>query len=163
MTPAGVTRRNVETAAEMERAVLDALPADAAVLVAAVADWRVEPAPEKLKKEDGPPALDWQRTPDILAGLATIPNRPRLIVGFAAETGNVAAEGAAKRLRKGADWIVANEVSAATGVMGGDRNTVHLLKRNGAEIIVDDWPIMTKEEVAAALVAQVAEAVGRPA
>ncbi len=102
-----------------------ALPADAAVLVAAVADWRVEPAAEKLKKEAGPPALDWRRTPDILAGLATIDDRPRLLVGFAAETENVVAEAAAKRARKGADWIVANDVSG--DVMGGDANAVHLI------------------------------------
>jgi phosphopantothenoylcysteine decarboxylase/phosphopantothenate--cysteine ligase len=151
-TPAGVTRRDVETAAEMEQAVLAALPADAAVLVAAVADWRVEPAPEKLKKEAGPPALDWQRTPDILAGLATIDNRPRLIVGFAAETENVAAEAAAKRARKGADWIVANDVSG--DVMGGDANAVHLITGTDAET----WDRMSKADVARRLARRIADA-----
>jgi phosphopantothenoylcysteine decarboxylase/phosphopantothenate--cysteine ligase len=151
-TPAGVTRHDVETAAEMEQAVLAALPADAAVLVAAVADWRVEPAPEKLKKEAGPPALDWQRTPDILAGLATIPNRPRLIVGFAAETENVATEAAAKRARKGADWIVANDVSG--DVMGGDANAVHLITDKDAET----WDRMSKADVARRLAQRIADA-----
>jgi phosphopantothenoylcysteine decarboxylase/phosphopantothenate--cysteine ligase len=151
-TPAGVSRHDVETAIEMERAVLAALPADAAVLVAAVADWRVEPAPEKLKKEDGPPALDWQRTPDILAGLATVENRPRLIVGFAAETENVATEAAAKRARKGADWIVANDVSG--DVMGGDANAVHLITDKDAET----WDRMSKADVARRLALKIAEA-----
>ncbi|HTU10040.1 MAG TPA: bifunctional phosphopantothenoylcysteine decarboxylase/phosphopantothenate--cysteine ligase CoaBC [Allosphingosinicella sp.] len=150
--PAGIVRRDVETAAEMERAVLDALPADAAVLVAAVADWRVAPAPEKLKKEAGPPALDWQRTPDILAGLATLANRPRLIVGFAAETENVATEAAAKRLRKGADWIVANDVSG--DVMGGDANEVHLITGTDAE----SWDLMSKVDVARRLAQRIADA-----
>jgi phosphopantothenoylcysteine decarboxylase/phosphopantothenate--cysteine ligase len=153
-TPAGVTRRDVETAAEMEQAVLAALPADAAVLVAAVADWRVEPAPEKLKKEAGPPVLDWQRTPDILAGLATIPNRPRLIVGFAAETENVPAEAAAKRARKGADWIVANDVSG--DVMGGDANAVHLITDRETET----WDRMSKADVARRLARKIADAIG---
>ncbi len=151
-TPAGVARRDVETAGEMEQAVLAALPADAAVLVAAVADWRVEPAPEKLKKDAGPPALDWQRTPDILAGLATIESRPRLIVGFAAETENVAGEAAAKRARKGADWIVANDVSG--DVMGGDANAVHLITDSEAE----SWDRMSKAEVARRLAERIAEA-----
>jgi phosphopantothenoylcysteine decarboxylase/phosphopantothenate--cysteine ligase len=151
-TPTAVTRRDVETAVEMEQAVLAALPADAAVLVAAVADWRVEPAPEKLKKEAGPPALDWQRTPDILAGLATIPNRPRLIVGFAAETENVAREAAAKRARKGADWIVANDVSG--DVMGGDANAVHLITEAGDET----WDRTSKAEIARRLAQRIADA-----
>lgn len=153
-TPSGVTRRDVETAMEMERAVMAALPADAAVLVAAVADWRVEPAPEKLKKESGPPALDWQRTPDILAGLATISNRPHLIIGFAAETENVAQEAAAKRLRKGADWIVANDVSG--DVMGGDANAVHLITESGDE----SWDRMSKADVARRLALKIADALG---
>lgn len=153
-TPSGVTRRDVETAMEMERAVMAALPADAAVLVAAVADWRVEPAPEKLKKESGPPVMDWQRTPDILAGLATISNRPHLIIGFAAETENVAQEAAAKRLRKGADWIVANDVSG--DVMGGDANAVHLITESGDE----SWDRMSKGEVARRLALKIADALG---
>lgn len=153
-TPSGVDRRNVETAIEMEQAVLAALPADAAVLVAAVADWRVEPATEKLKKEAGPPALDWQRTPDILAGLATHGQRPGLIVGFAAETENVTAEAAAKRARKGADWIVANDVSG--DVMGGDANTVHLITGSRSE----SWDRMSKAEVARRLAQRIADAIG---
>jgi phosphopantothenoylcysteine decarboxylase/phosphopantothenate--cysteine ligase len=151
-TPAGVDRRDVETAAQMDEAVAAALPADAAILVAAVADWRVEPAPGKLKKEDGPPALDWRRTPDILAGLAARADRPRLLVGFAAETTDVAAQAAAKRTRKGADWIVANDVSG--DVMGGDSNEVHLITESGAE----SWDPMSKAEVARRLAQRIAEA-----
>jgi phosphopantothenoylcysteine decarboxylase/phosphopantothenate--cysteine ligase len=151
-TPPGVIRRDVETAADMEQAVLAALPADAAVLVAAVAAWRVAPAPEKLKKEAGPPALDWQRTPDILAGLTTLADRPRLIVGFAAETENVTGEAAAKRARKGADWIVANDVSG--DVMGGDANAVHLITETEAET----WDLMSKADVARRLAQRIAEA-----
>jgi phosphopantothenoylcysteine decarboxylase/phosphopantothenate--cysteine ligase len=153
-TPAGTSRIDVETAGEMEQAVLAALPADAAVLVAAVADWRVESAPAKLKKEDGPPVLDWQRTPDILAGLARHAGRPRLLVGFAAETADAAALGAEKRLRKGADWIVANDVSG--GVMGGDTNRVHLITSAGNE----SWPEMSKADVATRLAARIADALG---
>jgi phosphopantothenoylcysteine decarboxylase/phosphopantothenate--cysteine ligase len=151
-TPAGVARHDVETAEEMEQAVLASLPADAAVLVAAVADWRVEPAREKLKKEAGPPVLDWRRTPDILAGLATHDQRPGLIVGFAAETENVAGEAAAKRARKGADWIVANDVSG--DVMGGDANAVHLITGSGSE----SWDLMSKAEVARRLAQRIANA-----
>ncbi len=156
-TPAGVARRDVETAEQMEQAVVAALPADAAVLVAAVADWRVEPAAEKLKKEAGPPALDWYRTPDILAGLATHEQRPGLIVGFAAETANVAEEAAAKRLRKGADWIVANDVSG--DVMGGDANAVHLITGTEAET----WDRMSKTDVARRLAQKIADALGTQA
>ena len=151
-TPDGVARVDVETAAEMDAAVRAALPAEAAVLVAAVADWRVEPAPAKLKKEDGPPALDWQRTPDILAGLAQSPDRPRLLVGFAAETADAASLGADKRTRKGADWILANDVSG--DVMGGDANTIHLIDENG----VEDWARMSKTAVAERLAARIADA-----
>jgi phosphopantothenoylcysteine decarboxylase/phosphopantothenate--cysteine ligase len=136
----------------MEEAVLAALPADAAILVAAVADWRVEPSREKLKKEAGPPALDWRRTPDILAGLATHDQRPGLIVGFAAETENVAGEAAAKRARKGADWIVANDVSG--DVMGGDANAVHLITETDAE----SWDRMSKADVARRLAQRIADA-----
>jgi phosphopantothenoylcysteine decarboxylase/phosphopantothenate--cysteine ligase len=151
-SPTGVDRRDVETAAQMEQAVLAALPADAAILVAAVADWRVVPAAGKLKKEDGPPALDWQRTPDILAGLAARADRPRLLVGFAAETADVAAQAAAKRKRKGADWIVANDVSG--DVMGGDANKVHLITETAAE----SWELLSKAEVARRLAQRIAEA-----
>ncbi|HYI48130.1 MAG TPA: bifunctional phosphopantothenoylcysteine decarboxylase/phosphopantothenate--cysteine ligase CoaBC [Allosphingosinicella sp.] len=153
-TPAGVARIDVETAAQMEQAVLAALPADAAVLVAAVADWRVEPARAKLKKEAGPPLLDWQRTPDILAGLATHAGRPGLLVGFAAETADVPAQASAKRTRKGADWIVANDVSG--DVMGGDANAVHLITSDKAE----SWDRMSKAEVARRLAQRIADALG---
>ena len=151
-TPAGVARINVETARQMDEAVAAALPADAAVLVAAVADWRVEPAPAKLKKEGGPPALDWQRTPDILANLAGRTDRPKLLIGFAAETDDVEAEAAAKRGRKGCDWILANDVSG--DVMGGDSNRIHFVHGEGAE----DWEVMSKAEVGRRLAERIAEA-----
>jgi len=151
-TPAGVARVDVETAQQMENAVRAALPADAAVLVAAVADWRVEPAPAKLKKADGPPRLDWQANPDILAGLDSDPRRPRLLIGFAAETGDMEAEAAAKRGRKGCDWILANDVSG--DVMGGDSNRIHLVDADGAE----DWETMSKADVARRLAARIAAA-----
>jgi phosphopantothenoylcysteine decarboxylase/phosphopantothenate--cysteine ligase len=151
-TPPGVARTNVETAREMDEAVRAALPADAAVLVAAVADWRVEPAPDKLKKADGPPRLDWQANPDILAGLDSSPERPRLLIGFAAETGDLESEAAAKRGRKGCDWILANDVSE--GVMGGDSNRIHFIGGEGAE----DWETMSKAEVARRLAQRIADA-----
>jgi phosphopantothenoylcysteine decarboxylase/phosphopantothenate--cysteine ligase len=136
----------------MDDAVRAALPADAAVLVAAVADWRVEAAPAKLKKEDGPPALDWQRTPDILANLAESPDRPRLLIGFAAETDEVEAQAAAKRGRKGCDWILANDVSG--DVMGGESNRIHFVHGAGAE----DWEVMSKAEVGRRLAQRIADA-----
>ena len=151
-TPPGVARIDVETGREMDEAVRAALPADAAVLVAAVADWRVEPAPAKLKKADGPPRLDWQANPDILAGLDGDPRRPRLLIGFAAETSDVASQAAAKRDRKGCDWILANDVSG--DVMGGDLNRIHLVDEAGTE----DWERMSKAEVARRLAARIAEA-----
>lgn len=153
-TPPGVTRWDVETASEMQAAVEDALPADAAVLVAAVADWRVEAAPHKLKKADGPPRLDWAANPDILAGLAADPRRPKLLIGFAAETENVEAEAEAKRVRKGADWIVANDVSG--DVMGGERNEVHLVTADG----IEHWERMDKSEVARRLALRIADVIG---
>ena len=151
-TPVGVERIDVETAREMDSAVTAALPADAAVLVAAVADWRVEPSPRKLKKADGPPPLDWSANPDILAGLVRSPQRPRLLVGFAAETEEVAPAAAAKRESKGCDWIVANDVSGE--VMGSDRNQVHLITADGAE----SWAPMSKAEVARRLAERIADA-----
>jgi phosphopantothenoylcysteine decarboxylase/phosphopantothenate--cysteine ligase len=151
-TPAGVARINVETARQMDDAVRAALPADAAVLVAAVADWRVEPAPAKLKKADGPPRLDWQANPDILAGLDADPRRPRLLIGFAAETDDVETEAAAKRGRKGCDWILANDVSG--DVMGGESNRIHFVHGDGAE----DWEVMSKAEVGRRLAKRIAEA-----
>jgi phosphopantothenoylcysteine decarboxylase/phosphopantothenate--cysteine ligase len=151
-TPEGVTRVDVETAIEMQRAVEAALPADAAILVAAVADWRVEPSPAKLKKTDGPPELKFVATRDILAELGASDLRPRLLVGFAAETGQVVERAIAKRTVKSADWIVANDVSGA--VMGGTRNRVHIVTADG----VEDWPEGSKEEVARRLVDRVAAA-----
>ena len=154
-TPAGVKRIDVETAEQMAKAVAAALPADAAILVAAVADWRVEPAPAKLKKGSGPPTLNFLPTRDILAELARSEQRPRLLVGFAAETEDVPAQAAAKRIAKNADWIVANDVSGPkeTNVMGGARNRVHLVTAAG----VEDWPEMAKEEVARRLVGRIAK------
>lgn len=151
-TPPGVTRIDVETAEQMADALFAALPADAAILVAAVADWRVEPSASKLKKGLGPPHLKFLPTRDILAELGSSARRPRLLIGFAAETGRVVEQAIAKRQAKGADWIVANDVSG--GVMGGERNRVHLVTSDG----VEDWPEGTKEEVARQLVARVASA-----
>jgi phosphopantothenoylcysteine decarboxylase/phosphopantothenate--cysteine ligase len=153
-TPPGVTRIDVETAEEMANAVFAALPADAAILVAAVADWRVEPSSTKLKKGSGPPQLKFVPTRDILAELAASDKRPRLLIGFAAETGNVVEEAVAKRERKNADWIVANDVSG--DVMGGHRNQVHLVTAEG----VEDWPEASKDEVARQLIARISEALG---
>jgi phosphopantothenoylcysteine decarboxylase/phosphopantothenate--cysteine ligase len=149
-TPGGVARVDVETAEQMEAAVAVALPADVAILVAAVADWKVTPSPVKLKKGDGPPALAFSPNPDILATLAGSPERPRLLVGFAAETENVVANATEKRRRKRADWIVANDVSG--DVMGGARNQVHLVTEDG----VEDWEDAPKEEVARRLVQRIA-------
>jgi phosphopantothenoylcysteine decarboxylase/phosphopantothenate--cysteine ligase len=151
-TPAGVQRVDVETAEQMAGAVFAALPADVAILVAAVADWRVEAAPTKLKKSDGPPQLHFVPTRDILAELGANENRPSLLVGFAAETEDVVEQAIAKRQAKRADWIVANDVSG--DVMGGHRNRVHLVTAGG----VEDWPEADKEEVARRLVARIAEA-----
>ena len=153
-TPAGVERVDVETAEQMADAVFARLPADAAILVAAVADWRVLPSPTKLKKGGGPPQLEFLPTRDILAELAASPQRPRLLVGFAAETEDVAAQAVVKREAKGADWIVANDVSG--DVMGGLRNRVHLVTAAG----VEDWPEASKEDVARHLVTRIAEALG---
>jgi phosphopantothenoylcysteine decarboxylase/phosphopantothenate--cysteine ligase len=151
-TPAGVNRIDVETAEQMAHAVMTSLPADAAILVAAVADWRVEPSSTKLKKGDGPPQLQFVPTRDILAELGASTHRPRLLVGFAAETERVVEQAIAKRHTKGADWIVANDVSG--DVMGGTRNRVHLVTEEG----VEDWPEADKEDVARRLMVRVAEA-----
>jgi phosphopantothenoylcysteine decarboxylase/phosphopantothenate--cysteine ligase len=153
-TPNGVDRVDVETAEQMAEAVFAALPADAAILVAAVADWRVEPSAAKLKKGAGPPQLKFVPTRDILAELGVSDQRPRLLVGFAAETERVVEQAIAKRQSKRADWIVANDVSG--DVMGGHRNRVHLVTANG----VEDWPEASKDEVARHLVAKIAEALG---
>ena len=158
--PDGVTVVRVETAAEMLSAVEAALPADAAVFAAAVADWRVDGAgPSKIKKgADGPPALHLSENPDILATVAQrAERRPALVVGFAAETDDVIAHATAKRRRKGCDWIVANDVSAASGVMGGTENAVTILDDRGAE----EWPRMSKADVGRRLAARIAEALAR--
>jgi phosphopantothenoylcysteine decarboxylase/phosphopantothenate--cysteine ligase len=154
-TPSGVRRIDVETAEQMADAVMTSLPADAAILVAAVADWRIEPSPAKLKKGSGPPQLEFIPTRDILAELGANRRRPRLLVGFAAETENVVEQAIAKRQAKNADWIVANDVSGPreTSVMGGHRNRVHLITANG----VEDWPEASKDEVARRLIERIAE------
>ena len=157
--PAGVSVVQVESARDMLAKVQAALPADIAIFAAAVADWRVANAGEqKLKKtEGGMPQLALVENPDILATISKLKDkRPPLVIGFAAETEHLIDNAKAKLKRKGCDWIVANDVSPATGVMGGDRNTVHLLTRHGEAIDVDSWPVMTKEEVAAELIAKVA-------
>jgi phosphopantothenoylcysteine decarboxylase/phosphopantothenate--cysteine ligase len=153
-TPPGVTRIDVETAEQMANAVFAALPTDAAVLVAAVADWRVEASPTKLKKGDGPPQLHFVPTRDILAELGASEQRPRLLVGFAAETDKVVERAIAKRQSKRADWIVANDVSG--DVMGGHRNRVHLVTDHG----VEDWPEAAKDEVARHLIERIDQALG---
>jgi len=150
-TPEGVERVDVETARQMAEAVAAALPADVAIMVAAVADWRVDASSTKLKKSDGPPQLKFLPNPDILAELADRPDRPRLLVGFAAETESVVENAIAKQVAKGADWIVANDVSG--DVMGGAHNRVHLVTRDG----VEHWPEMTKEEVAHRLIERVSK------
>lgn len=153
--PQGVDVIAVETAQQMRDAVAAALPADAAVMAAAVADWRVlNGSDQKIKKTGDLPALQMAENPDILAWISRDARRPRLVVGFAAETQDVTAHATAKRLRKGCDWIVANDVSPATGIMGGSHNTVTLITEAGAE----DWPRMDKHAVAARLAARIAEA-----
>ncbi|MFL0413576.1 bifunctional phosphopantothenoylcysteine decarboxylase/phosphopantothenate--cysteine ligase CoaBC [uncultured Sphingomonas sp.] len=153
-TPAGVTRIDVETAREMAAAVDAALPADAAVMVAAVADWRVESsADQKIKKATGAtPTLALAENPDILATLGRSDRRPRLLVGFAAETQQVVPHAQAKLARKGADWIVANDVSG--DVMGGDANTVHIVSADA----VETWDRAPKAAVAERLAAKIAAA-----
>ncbi|AJP72581.1 bifunctional phosphopantothenoylcysteine decarboxylase/phosphopantothenate--cysteine ligase CoaBC [Sphingomonas hengshuiensis] len=151
-TPSGVTRVDIETAQDMANAVAAALPADAAVMVAAVGDWRAETAGQKIKKGDAPPTLALSENPDILALLARSPHRPRLVIGFAAETEHVVDHATAKRTRKGADWIVANDVSG--DVMGGPDNSIHLITANG----VESWERMPKEAVAQRLAERIADA-----
>jgi phosphopantothenoylcysteine decarboxylase / phosphopantothenate---cysteine ligase len=156
--PAGVAMCRVETAEQMLEACLGALPADVAVCAAAVADWRVaRQSGAKIKKTQGaaPPVLELVANPDILATLSAAgPRRPRLVVGFAAETEALMENAAAKRVRKGCDWIVANDVSPATGIMGGAENAVHLVTAGG----IEDWPRMAKTEVAERLARRIAEA-----
>lgn len=162
--PAGVTVQRVETARDMLAAVEGTLPADVAIFAAAVADWRVANAGEqKIKKtKGGLPALSFAENPDILATIAHRNNgRPGLVIGFAAETEHLIDHARAKLARKGCDWLVANDVSPQTGIMGGDRNTIHLLKHEGADPAawpIESWPAMSKEEVASQLVARIAAA-----
>lgn len=155
--PRGVDLVEVQTAKQMQDAVNAALPADAAVFAAAVADWHVANASDnKIKKDKaGLPTLEFAENPDILASISQMASgRPGLVVGFAAETTDVIANATAKRERKGCDWIVANDVSPETGIMGGSENDVTLITSEGAE----DWPRMGKSEVAARLAARIAQA-----
>lgn len=151
--PAGVETIKVESASDMMAAVEASLPADIAVFTAAVADWRVDgSAEQKIKKgKKGVPQLKLVENSDILATVSKLPagDRPQLVIGFAAETERVIKHATAKRARKGCDWIVANDVSPATGIMGGDHNEVHIVK---ADDSVEDWPRMNKTEVAERLV-----------
>ncbi len=155
--PAGVKLLKVTTAREMLAACESALPADVAVCAAAVADWRPEVvANSKIKKEKdaAAPPIRLVENPDILATLSRHARRPRLVIGFAAETDDVVKHAIEKRARKGCDWIVANDVSPATGIMGGDRNTVHIVTAGG----VEDWPEMAKTDVGTRLAARIADA-----
>jgi phosphopantothenoylcysteine decarboxylase / phosphopantothenate---cysteine ligase len=156
--PVGVAITHVESARQMLEVCQSALPADVAIFAAAVADWRVAGAAAgKIKKVPGaaPPALELVANPDILATIAQRgPRRPRLVIGFAAETDDLMANAQAKRERKNADWIVANDVSPDTGIMGGEENAVHLITEDG----VEDWPRLAKQDVARRLAARIATA-----
>ena len=155
--PQGVRVVHVESAQEMLAACLAALPVDVAVCAAAVADWRVRnPAEQKLKKDKtsaktAPPTIDLIENPDILATLSTDNTRPKLVIGFAAETENLIEGARAKLATKGCDWIVANDVSPASGILGGSDNTVHVVTGTG----VESWPRMTKDAVAEQLAARI--------
>ena len=156
--PSGVEVIAVQTAQQMLEAVQAALPSDVAIFAAAVADWRVEGASDrKLKKsKDGLPTLSFAENPDILAHVAQLKKgRPSLVVGFAAETNDVEANATAKRKRKGCDWIVANDVSPETGIMGGSENAVSIISDAG----VEEWPRMSKDNVARKLAQRIAEAI----
>ncbi len=160
--PLGVKVRRIESAAEMLAACEQLLPLDVAVCAAAVADWKVaRQANQKLKKDgDAAPVLELSPNPDILARLSRPgAGRPRLVIGFAAETENVVDHARAKRSRKGCDWILANDVSPGTGTFGGDRNTIHLVSGGG----VEDWPTLSKTEVAERLAERIARHLGRAA
>jgi phosphopantothenoylcysteine decarboxylase/phosphopantothenate--cysteine ligase len=158
--PHGVKIVKVESAREMLDAVERALPADVAIFAAAVADWRVaNAARQKLKKQPGKstPELPLVENPDILATIAKRKSqRPKLVIGFAAETEHIAANAKAKLAKKGCDWIIANDVSPQSGVMGGDRNMITLVQASGMET----WPPQSKEEVASRLVAHISQALG---
>ena len=157
--PAGVSVVHVESAADMLVSCQAALPAEIAVCAAAVSDWRIATAAsEKLKKDrGGPPALELTENPDILRTLSRAENRrPRLVVGFAAETEKVVEHAVEKRQRKGCDWILANDVSPETGIFGGDSNVIHFVHEDG----VENWPRMTKQEVANRLALRIAAHMG---
>jgi len=154
--PLGVNVIHVESAANMLKAVEDALPADIAIFAAAVADWRMaRAADQKLKKKPGAQemTLDLVQNPDILKLVGRGHKRPGLVVGFAAETQDVMENAKAKRRAKGCDWILANDVAHARGVMGGEKNAVHLVMEDKTE----DWPEMTKQQIAEKLIARAAE------
>ncbi len=154
--PVGLTVVRIESAREMLAACESALPVDVAVCAAAVADWRAaDAARQKLKKNGGtPPVLKLAENPDVLATLARAGNRrPRLLIGFAAETENVVANAKAKRARKGCDWILANDVAPGAGTFGGERNTVHFVTESG----VETWPTLDKDEVARRIASRIAE------
>ena len=155
--PEGADVIAVETAQQMEKAVMQALPADAVVCAAAVADWHIQNASDaKLKKtKDGLPDLKFAENPDILAAVSALKKeRPNLVVGFAAETNDVAKNAEAKRKRKGCDWILANDVSEETGIMGGSENDILFIHDGGSE----DWPRMSKAAVGAELAKKIAKA-----
>jgi phosphopantothenoylcysteine decarboxylase/phosphopantothenate--cysteine ligase len=156
--PAGVTVVRIQSARDMLAACLAALPAEIAVCAAAVSDWRpADESEQKIKKNGKTPLLKFVENPDILATLSKPGNRrPRLVIGFAAETEKVVAHAQAKRRKKGCDWILANDVSPASGTFGGDANTVHLVSAEG----VEDWPTMSKAEVAVRLAERIAAALG---
>ena len=156
-TPPGVARIDVETAIDMQAEVEKALPVDAAILVAAVADWRAVQAPEQKIKKDGGiiPALNLTENPDILASLAKHPNRPKLLIGFAAETEKIVEHAQAKLAKKGCDWIVANDVSG--DVMGGANNAFHIITKDG----VESWPESAKDVIARKLIEKVADALAK--
>ncbi len=157
--PEGVEVIRVQTAQQMLEAVQGSLPADAAIFAAAVADWRVSSASDrKLKKsKDGLPELSFAENPDILKTVSRMPDgRPGLVIGFAAETNDVVDNATAKRARKGCEWILANDVSPETGIMGGDENAVTLISDTGAEV----WQRMGKDAVARKLAARIAQALG---
>ncbi len=160
--PLGVKVRRIESAAEMLAACEQLLPLDVAVCAAAVADWKVaRQANQKLKKDgDAAPVLELTQNPDILAQLSQPgADRPRLVIGFAAETENVVDHAMAKRSRKGCDWILANDVSPGSGTFGGDRNTIHLIGGGG----VENWPTLSKAEVAERLAERIAQHLGKAA
>ena len=154
--PPGVSVFHVETARQMLAAVEKALPADVAVFAAAVADWRpLEASRARSRKQGRPPTIELVENPDILSTIAHRKSgRPRLVIGFAAETDDVVANAKAKLARKGCDWILANDVSPATGIMGGDTNTIQVVTADG----VESWPPQTKDEVARALIERIAAA-----